>query len=385
MMLTAMIGASAVTVAAAEAETGPAFTSGTMLALAAGVLLLIANGFFVAIEFALVASGKSGLQVEAEKGTRGARLALAAASDLNRQVAAAQIGITFASLGLGYLAEPALAGLFENTFLSGIGGAARHTIGAAIALTIVVFLHILLGEMVPKNLALANATRLAIVLAPIHKVFVRLFNPLLWFLNNVSERILGLVGVASVDEKGEARTPAELANLIEESRDDGLLDDFESALLAGALDLGERDAASVMVPWTEVATVRRSASVAEIEATVVDTGHSRLPVVVDDASDAVVGWVHSKDLFKLPPDAWDLPLPDDLVRPQLKLGQRQTLEEVLIRMQGLRRHFGIVVDGDARTAGIVTLEDILELVVGDINDETDLSSTNATAEREARL
>jgi len=368
--------------AAAEAE---ASSGGTILALIAGVVLLVANGFFVAIEFALVASGRSGLQVEAEKGTRGARLALAAASDLNRQVAAAQIGITFASLGLGYLAEPALAGLFEDTFLSGVGEGARHSIGAGIALAIVVFLHILLGEMVPKNLALANATRLAIVLAPVHKVFVRLFNPLLWFLNSLSERLLGLMGVASVDEKGEARTPAELANLIKESRGEGVLDDFESSLLSGALDLGEREAASVMVPWTEVATVRRSATVAEIEATVVDTGHSRLPVVADDATDSVIGWVHSKDLFQLDAAEWDRQLPDNLVRPQLKLGQHQTLEEVLVRMQGLRRHFGIVVDGNGGTAGIMTLEDILELVVGDINDETDMSATNATAEREARL
>lgn len=380
-MISSLLAASLV----ALAEDTGSGSSGTIVALVAGVVLLIANGFFVAIEFALVASGKSGLQVEAEKGTRGSRLALAAASDLNRQVAAAQIGITFASLGLGYLAEPALAGLFEDTFLSGIGESSRHTIGAAIALSIVVFLHILLGEMVPKNLALANATGVAIVLAPIHKVFVRLFGPLLWFLNNVSERLLSLVGVASVDEKGEARTPAELANLIEESRGEGVLDDFESALLSGALDLGERDAASVMVPWAEVATVRRSATVAEIEAAVVDTGHSRLPVVADDATDSVVGWVHSKDLFQLDAVAWDQPLPDSLVRPQLKLGQHQTLEEVLVRMQGLRRHFGIVVDGDGGTAGIMTLEDILELVVGDINDETDLSATNATAEREARL
>jgi len=380
-----MIGNLLTSSLAALAEQSEGGSGGTIISLVAGVILLIANAFFVAIEFALVASGKSGLQVEAEKGTRGARLALAAASDLNRQVAAAQIGITFASLGLGYLAEPALAGLFEDTFLSGIGEASRHTIGAAIALSIVVFLHILLGEMVPKNLALANATRLAIVLAPIHKVFVRLFGPLLWFLNNVSERILSLVGVASVDEKGEARTPAELANLIEESRDEGVLDDFESSLLAGALDLGERHAASVMVPWAEVATVRRSATVAEIEAAVVDTGHSRLPVVSDDATDSVVGWVHTKDLFQLDADAWNRQLPDELVRPQLKLGQGQTLEEVLVRMQGLRRHFGVVVDGDGGTVGIMTLEDILELVVGDINDETDLSATNATAEREARL
>lgn len=356
----------------------------TWIALVSAVFLLIANGFFVAIEFALVATQKSAFEEKAKEGNRRALSAIAAVTDLNRQVAGAQLGITMASLGLGYLAEPAVAKVLEDTVLSGIGEAARHTIGAAIALTIATFFHILIGEMVPKNVALANAPGVTMWLAPLHRMFVTIFSPLIWLLNGLSELILRPFGVDAVDEQSEAKTPAELASLIEESRGGGVLDDFEHSMLAGALNIGEQTAESVMVPWPEVASISRSAKVAEIEEAVLDTGHSRFPLLSEDGAGRVVGWCHSKDLLGLSAEAWDRPLPAQLVRPLMLFGADQPLEKLLVRMQRSRRHFAVIVGADGGRVGICTMEDILELVVGDINDETDRTDPADVATAELR-
>lgn len=340
----------------------------TAIFLLLATLLMISNGFFVAIEFCLVGTSPSALEVEANKGNRRAATALKSLSEISHQVAGAQLGITMSSLALGILAEPSVEHLVEKA-LPFLGSSARHTVAAVIALIIVAFFHMMIGEMVPKNLALANPTRMSIWLMPIHRVFVAVMRPLIWLLNALTTRLLGLLGVERVDERAEARTPAELARLLEESRGDGVLDDFEHSLLAGALDLGEAAATSVMVPWSGVATVDINSSVAEIEAIVVDTGHSRLPVV---EAGSVTGWVHSKDLLALDPTAWGQPVPASLVRPMMWVRPEQPLEEVLLRMQRARRHFAVVLGEEATALGIVTLEDVLESVVGELIDETDV-------------
>lgn len=340
----------------------------TVVALVVAVMLLLVNGFFVALEFALVATSRPAMEIEAEKGGRRAKRALASVRDLNQQVGGAQLGITMATLALGFLAEPSVAHLLEELF-HGLNPTLAHALAVAIAVTIVVVLHMVIGEMVPKNLALANPVRAAMFLAPAHRRFVQLFKPLIWSLNWLALLALRLFGIKPLDERAEARTPAELSLLLDSSAHEGLLDEFEHRLLAGALELGESDVSTIAVPWGDVVTISRSATVREIEAVVVQSGHSRLPVV--DLDGSVYGWVHSKDLFALSADGWDDPLPDTSIRPLLRLSLSDALEVALVRMQRARSHFALVVDADDTKAGIVTLEDILESVVGDIVDETD--------------
>lgn len=337
-------------------------------------LLIIANGFFVAIEFCLVATPQAALEAEAEKGNRKARVALESFRDISGQVAGAQLGITMASLALGLIAEPSVEHLVLDA-LPFLGENLRHTVSTILALVIVVFLHMLIGEMVPKNLALANPTRLTLWLMPIHRVFVSIMRPFIWLLNSIATIVLGWLGAERADERAEARTPAELQMLLDESRGEGVLDEFEHSLLAGALDLGETSVESVMVPWENVATIRAGVTVAAVEREVVRTGHSRLPVLIQRRPVRLTGLIHAKDLLDLPPESWDAPISDDLIRPMMWVRADQPLEQVLVRMQRARRHFAAVLDASDATIGIVTLEDILESVVGDIVDETDVVAT----------
>jgi len=343
----------------------------TALFLLIGALLIIANGFFVAIEFCLVSTSPALLEAEVEKGNRRARAALMSFRDISSQVAGAQLGITMATLGLGITAEPSVEHLLEDA-MPFLGENVRTTVAFIGTLLIVVFFHMLIGEMLPKNLVLANPLRLTLWLMPIHRVFVAVMRPFIWLLNSIATVVLGWLGAERVDERDEKRTPAELQMLLDETRGVGVIGEFEHSLLAGAVNLGEATIASVMIPWDRVATVRRGASIGQIEAEVVRTGHSRLPVVSDRAPSRVVGLIHAKDLLDLPGDRWDTAPDDALLRELLWVRNDQRLEQILVRMQRARRHFAIVLDETGTRTGVVTLEDILESVVGDIVDETDL-------------
>jgi CBS domain containing-hemolysin-like protein len=339
-------------------------------ALIVAALLLVANGFFVAVEFALVASSRTKLEPLAE-GRRAGRYALEATTDLTVQLAGAQLGITMASLGLGYVAEPAIAhGLEDLLGLADLPEALTHTIAFVIGLSIVVFLHMVIGEMVPKNLALVAPERVMLLLAIPNHFYVRAFRPFLWLLNALANLGMKPFGIQPADELQMARTPEEFAALIEESHEEGYIAEFAHDLLTGALDFGRKQADAVMVPREQFVVVNRTDSVAEIERIVVETGHSRLPVIGRDLDD-VLGFVHAKDLLTLPPGERDRPLPLPAIRRMVVVRTAWPLDSVLRVMRRARVHFAVVLDDRGRTAGIVTLEDLLEELVGDIVDETD--------------
>jgi len=345
-------------------------TTWVWVSLAIALILIVINGAFVALEFALIATQKSQLEVHIADGDKRAERALASIKDLNKQVAGAQLGITVASIALGYLAEPSIAVIVEQV-LPFLGESLRHTVALIIAYAITIFLHMVIGEMVPKNLALADPAGVSMKLATASRAFVRFMNPLIWFLNALAGATVKLLGVNVIDERGEARTPAELASLLEESRGGGLLDEFGHSLLSGTLDLREATVASEMVPWADVVKVEAGSTVAQIEQTVLTSGHSRLPVISPNGT--VGGWVHAKDLLKIAIDQWDSAYPAVSLRPPMWVTEDMNLEQVLLRMQRGRRHFALVRVGSADTplAGIITLEDVLESVVGEIVDETD--------------
>jgi CBS domain containing-hemolysin-like protein len=340
--------------------------------LAVVLALLVANGFFVAVEFALIASRRTKLEAMAEQGSARARLAVGSMRHLNVQLAGAQLGITMASLLLGYVAEPTIAGLLED----GIGQVVTipdrllHTISFVVALTLVAFLHMVIGEMVPKNIAIADPERTLLALALPNRAYVTVLGPVLRVLNAVSAAGVRLLGIEPRDELATAASADELAVMLGASRDEGLIEEVAHQLLTGALDLGDRSITTVMVPREGVVWLPRTATPAEAEALVVASGHTRL-LVAGEQVDDVMGFVHAKDLLAVSGAARHRPLPLGRVRRMLVLGSTTSLDDALLAMQRDRLHVAVVTDDTGRTLGIATLEDVIEALVGDIRDESD--------------
>jgi CBS domain containing-hemolysin-like protein len=341
-------------------------------ALLAAALLIVANAFFVAVEFAVVASRRTKIEPLAAQGSRPARAALAAMQDLNTQLAGAQLGITMASLLLGYVGEPAVAHLIAAPLeaLFDPPEAVVHAISLVIALGIVVFLHMVLGEMVPKNLAITEPERVLMILALPNQLYVSLFRPIIWLLNAMANGLVRLTGVEPRSELASVHTAEEFAAMLAHSREEGLIEPFEHDLLTGVLDFRDRPVSAVMVPRDRMVTMPAGATVEVVEALAVESGHSRLPVVGDDA-DRPFGFVHAKDLLSLSAAAYRRAVPDRLIRRMLRVPPERTLGDLMVSMRAARVHVAVVVDDDGRTVGLVTLEDLLEELVGDIRDESD--------------
>lgn len=342
----------------------------TIAALIGAAFLLVANAMFVAAEFSLVAAKQSRLDAEAENGSRAARRALVAMRRLPLTLSGAQLGITMSSLGLGAVAAPAVAGLFGDALDPlGLPSGLERGIAFGVSLTLVVSVHMVLGEIIPKNLALAAPDRVAMGLAPFHNAFVAVFRPLIWSLSALAALILRPFGIRQVDELGSAHSAGELVALVEASRGKGIIDDARHVLLAGALDFGARDTVSVMIRWDQAVTAARSASVADLAALSASSGHSRIPLVTDDT---IVGFVHAKDLLTID-DPAELASPVDrtLIRRMLVVSPDRALRDVLFAMRRAQIHVAAVRDPVAGRVGMVTLEDVLEAIVGDILDETD--------------
>jgi CBS domain containing-hemolysin-like protein len=299
-------------------------------------------------------------------------MAIASMRNLNLQLAGAQLGITMASLLLGYVAEPAVAGLIEDAterFVD-LPEQVLHTLGFVVALTIVAFLHMVIGEMVPKNVAIAAPERTLLALAVPNRAYVTLFGPLLRVLNALSNAGVRLFGIEPRDELATAATADELAAMLGASRDEGLIEDVAHQLLTGALDLGDRSIATVMAPRDSIVWLPRSATPEDAEALVVASGHTRL-LVAGEGVDDLLGFVHAKDLLTMGGAARHRPLPLGRIRRMVLLGARTSLDDALLAMQQARVHVAIVVDPAGRTLGMATLEDVIEALVGDIRDESD--------------
>lgn len=339
--------------------------------IVAAVLLLVANGFFVAIEFALVATRRDRLEQHARDGDARAKAAIASVRELSFMLSSAQLGITLASLGLGYVAEPAVAKAIEIPLgWAGLPEGAVHPIALVIALTIVVFLHMVVGEMIPKNVAIAEPDRTALWLALPMRGFTFVFRPIIAVLNAMANAGQRLLGVEPRDEIVNLATGDELAGMLTASRKEGLLDEVEHRLMTGALGFPARAVGAVMVPRSDVVAVRAGTAVEVVENAVVESGQSRLPVY-ERSLDEIIGYVHVKDLLGLPPQARTRPLPRSVVREMLSVSADEPLQRLLLTMKSARLHVAVVVGPDRRTAGIVTLEDLLEALVGDIRDEHD--------------
>jgi len=345
-----------------------------LTALGIAVLLLLANAFFVGAEFALVAARRSRIEQLAEEGNARARVAFKSVKELSLMLAGAQLGITLASLGLGAIAEPAVARGIE----SGLGRwlevpqGLLHSISFLLALSIVVFFHMVVGEMAPKNIAIAKPEETALWIAIPFRIICNLFRPFISILNHLANAGVRLLGVEPRDEVMQAHTTGEIGFMVRESAKGGLIDPFEQHLLSGAISFSARDAGSVMVPRTELVARPGTITPAELEILVTQTGHSRLPIYGEDL-DNVIGFFHAKDLLEVPPDARHSPLSRLSIRPMLVVPESLKLHPLLLEMRRGHQHVALVIDEHGGTAGMVTLEDLLEELVGDIRDEYDAS------------
>lgn len=342
------------------------------VAIAIAIVLLALNAFFVGAEFALISARRSMIEPRAEAGSRAARVTLGAMERISLMMAGAQLGITVCSLGLGYLGEPAIARLLEGPFEAiGMPRGLLHPVAFAIALGLIGMLHVVLGEMVPKNIALARPERAALALGPPLALIVRISRPAIASLNAIANGLLRIVGVAPQDEVTSAFTRDEVAGLVEESRREGLLHPSEGQLLSDALTFEERTAERVLLGREKISTVARETTPEQVEQLAARTGYSRFPVAGHDG--ALVGYLHLKDALETEPLHRSRPIAPRWIRPLPAIALSDPLHAVLATMQRTGSHLACVHDGDGRTLGIVTLEDVLEELVGEIRDETQLA------------
>ena len=337
------------------------------LLLALTVLLLLGNAFFVATEFALISARRSQIEPLADAGSRFARTTLKAMENLPLVIGVIQLGITVCSLLLGAIAEPAIARLIEpGLHALHVPERLLHPIAFALALAVVVFLHVVLGEMVPKNLTLAGPDRAALVLgAPIWAV-VTVLRPVIVVINAAARLVLRTVNVDLQDEVSSSYTREEVAALVEESRGEGMLAEEEYGRLAGALGFTEKTMAEVLMRVTDLETVRRGATAADVEALCAATGFSRFPVVGED--DELLGYLHIKDVLETDETRRSRVVDDKWVRPFAPVGVDEPLHDALARLQQRGAHMALVVDADGGVLGLATLEDVIEELVGEIRD-----------------
>lgn len=333
-----------------------------MAELGVTVALLLGNAFFVGAEFALIAARHSAIEPLAAASRR-ARWALAAMNDIPLMIAGAQLGITVCSLGLGAIAEPALAHLLEGPFhAAGVPQRAAHPVAFVIALGVIVFLHTVVGEMVPKNISLAGPERAVRYLGPPMLAFCLLTKPLLAAMRWAARKVLWLWQIQVADAVKTVFTAEELAGLVAQARTEGLLDPREHARLAGALALRERTAGDAGRPWSEVTTVAEDISPASLEELVSRTGRSRFPVVQRQTR-RVLGFVTVKDILGFTGADRVAPIPAAAIRPLPVVPAERSLADVLLGMRRDRRHMVLISDGRA-PLGVVTLDDVLTAVVG---------------------
>lgn len=339
-----------------------------MTNLLAALALLLGNAFFVGSEFALIASRRTVIEPMAAESKR-ARWALSAMNQIPLMIAGAQLGITVCSLGLGALAEPALAHLLEAPFAAvGVPEAAVHPISFVIALAVVVFLHTVVGEMVPKNITLAGPETSALWLGPAMLGFCLATKPLLLAMKWASRQVLRLWRIEAADAVKTVFTAEELSGLVSQARTEGLLGSEQHARIAGALALRERTAADALRPWSTVTTVAEDVSPASLEVLSTRTGRSRFPVV-RRSTRRVLGFVHVKDVLGYEGADRRAPVPAELIRPLAVVPPGTTLADLLLAMRRERRHMVLISDGRS-PLGVVTLDDVLTTVVGRVDEST---------------
>jgi CBS domain containing-hemolysin-like protein len=333
----------------------------TAVQLLIGFATLVVNAFFVGAEFALISVRRSQIEPYAEQGDRRARSVLWGLRHVSALMAAAQLGITLCTLVLGVVAEPAIEHLLEPVFHAvGVPEGAGHLISFVIALALATYLHMLLGEMVPKNIALAEPVRSALLLGPPLVTLSRALRPVIFTVNAFANALLKLMRIETKDEVAATFSDTELARLVRDSTEAGLLDDRDRERLHDALELGRRPVQDVVLPLERVVYARVGVTPEELERLSAESGFSRFPVV--DEGRRIVGYLHVKDALDAAPREVPFTIRD--MRSIARVRETTPLDDVLTAMRRSRTHLAAVLGADGRLGGIVTMEDVLRELFG---------------------
>jgi CBS domain containing-hemolysin-like protein len=346
------------------------------LRLLAALFLVALNGFFVASEFALVRVRSTAVDQMVDEGKAGAETLQAALGNLDDYLAATQLGITVASLGLGWIGEPAIAALIEPVLGEVLTGSTLHLVAVGIGFGVVTFLHVVFGELAPKTIAIADAEQIAVYVAPPMKLFYYLFYPGLVVFNGTANAFTGAIGIPPASETEETLSEEEIRMVLARAGDEGMVDANEVEMIESVFHLNDVVARDVMVPLPNVATVAADAPLSQFRTTVTEDGHTRYPVVEDGEP---VGYLDVKDVLRAIEDGAD---PErtaaDLAREIPIVAETTNVDDLLAEFQDSERQMAAVIDEWGGLEGIVTVEDVVEVVVGDLRDDFDVENEPET-------
>ncbi|MGQ3413442.1 hemolysin family protein [Natrinema sp. LN54] len=356
-----------------------AFSFGRLLF---ALLLVFLNGFFVAAEFAYVRIRPTQIEELVAEGRSSAKLVQEAEENLDDYLATTQLGITIASLGLGWVGEPAIASLLEPVLGPVLPAGTLHLVSIAIGFSIITFLHVVFGELAPKTLAIADAERIALLVAAPMKFFYYIFIPGIIVFNGTANFFTRLIGVAPASERDESHSEEEILRIVAQSGEQGAVDMEEVKMIESVFDLGETVAREIMVPRPDVVTVRAGMPLSELRGVAASGNYTRFPVVDEDADEPVIGFVHAKDILQAieaadGDDAGDEPAGEptarDLAREVLIVPETRRIDEILAEFRRRNVQMAVVIDEWGAFEGILTIEDVIEEVVGEIQDEFDVA------------
>ena len=333
------------------------------------ILLVFMNGFFVATEFAMVKVRKSRIETLVTDGNRSAKHALTVVRDLNSYLSACQLGITLASLGLGWVGEPAVANMLRPVFnLFNLSEYTSHSISFILGFSIITGLHIVLGELVPKSLAIISSEKIAMYTALPLIMFYKITYPIMWSFNHSTNLVLKIFGISQVDEHEAAHTDEEIKLLVEDSYKHGLIDQTELTFVDNIFDFSEKTVKEIMIPRTDMACIFIEDSFDEIINYALEEQLTRYPIC-RDSKDNVIGFIHIKDLYRLKFDGNENI--EEIIREIKFVPESLSISELLKTFKNQKSQMAIIIDEFGGTSGLVTIEDILEEIVGEIQDEFD--------------
>jgi len=347
------------------------------LALSAAQLVLALvlvglNGFFVAAEFAFVRVRGTSVEQLADEGKAGAGSLQAVMADLDNYLAVTQLGITLASLGLGWVGEPAVAALLEPVLAPVLPETLLHVVAFAVGFTIITFLHVVFGELAPKTFAIAQTERLSLLLAPPMKLFYYLFYPGIVVFNGSANAFTQLLGVPPASETDETLGEREIRRVLARSGEEGNIDASEVDMIERVFDLDDTVVREVMVPRPDVVSVPADATMSDIRAVVLDEGHTRYPVVDADDSGQIVGFIDVKDVLRAGEEGSEDATAGDIAHEIPVVPETTAINDLLLQFRQDRRQMAAVIDEWGSLEGIATIEDVVEAVVGDLRDEFDV-------------
>ena len=347
-------------------------TGNTIFNLFVIAFLLFSNGFFVASEFAMVKVRKTRIEQLVNEGNFNAKIALEALKDLDKFIAAVQLGVTISSIGLGWVGEGTLAHIIEPlfSFLPGISqNIATHTMSVSIAFALITFFHVVLGELIPKSIALEYTEKTALWVAKPMQILTYIFNPFIWLLNGFGDLVLKAMNIPHSHKGALVHSTEELDMLVNASYDGGVLNETEKDMLHNVFKFSDLTAKQVMVPRTDMVCISIDTPLEELNKLAAENQYTRYPVYEEDI-DHIIGLVHVKDLYSLSIKDEICPI-SKILREVLLVPETITMDNLVLEFKKRKGQMAIVVDEFGGTSGLVTLEDVIEEIFGDVQDEFD--------------